>query len=108
MPLPQIQFDNGGMDKWSFDHFQDHVEILQAIKKQLNISLQEWPIFPFTPDSPDVWLRMHQAMHFDMNNALNISGSSLTEVNFDNRAEVDAFLDMNYLEHSNAREALGI
>lgn len=108
MPLPQIQFANGGLDKWHWDHWNDHLEILSAVQSKLNVSLNQWPIFPFTPESADTWLRLHQAMHFDMNNAIGLPGQDLTGADFNNPAALDAFYDMNYIEHSNAREALGI
>lgn len=108
MPLPSIQFDNGGQEKWHFDHWEDHLEIINAIQAQGGPALTQWPIYPFTPEDTDTWLRLHQSMHSDMNNALGISGSNLQQVNFQIRSELDAFYDMNFLEHSNAREALGI
>lgn len=108
MPLPQIQVANGGFDKWIFDHWQDHVEISQAIKAQLGLTLPEWPIFPFTPESPDSWNRMHQSMHSDMLNAIGVSGTDLGQVDWDDPTDVQAFYDLNYQEHSNARQALRI
>ena len=108
MPLPQIQFANGGLDKWMWDHWNDHLEIWQAILKQKSSSLTQWPIFPFTPESPESWARMHQQAHSDMNGALGLSGTNLQQVDFDNQESADEFYDNNFVEHSNAREALGI
>lgn len=108
MPLPFIQYDSAGLQRWMFDHWQDHIEIINGVQRILGTKLAMYPIYPFTPESPDTWVQAHLQMHFDMNNALGLSGDDISSVDFSHPDDVAAFIDVNFLEHSNVRFALGI
>ena len=45
------------------------------------------------------WLKDHARAHSEVNQYLKISGSDLTELDWANRREVDAWVDLNFLEH---------
>jgi len=86
---------------FDYSHFQDHVEIAQAINKQQATNLAVRPIFP-APGQGQTWKQMHQAMHTEMNAALGNNGQNL-------QGEIDnVWHDQNYREHQAARAKLGI
>jgi hypothetical protein len=102
MPLANISTAPRPSQQAAFDysHYQDHVQIVQAINKQKGLTL---PIYPLYPSSPtDSWQRLHQQFHMDMNKALKTSGNDLT-------GEIDnQWYIQNFREHSAARQVLGI
>lgn len=87
---------------FDFAHYNDHLEILQAINSQQATNLPPRAIYP-TPDvTSDAWKRMHQSMHDDMNKALGLNSQNLL-------GQVDGLWhNQNYQEHQAARAALGI
>ena len=110
MPLVNVQEPAegaGGLKAWFFAHHQDHIEIVQAIQK-LGVPMTIYPLDPFTPSSPDTWLRMHQSAHNDFNQVLGIDGADLTDVDFQNADKMTDFFYRNYQEHLDARAELGI
>jgi len=108
VPLFQIQLASGGFDKWHFDHWQDHLDILAGILANLGTTLPQWPIHPYTPTTPESWNRMHLQMHFDMNRTLGLSGTNVGDVDFSDRDSLSSFFGSNYLEHFNVKRALGL
>lgn len=65
---------------------------------------------PFNIQDPfarEAWLRDHQRSHDAINNYLKVSGPDLTELNWNNAAEVQAWVDLNFLDHQQWLTALG-
>lgn len=89
-------------------HFQDHLEIMQAIQKQKNVRLTEYLIDPWMDADKEGILERHQQFHDDMNQQLNLNGNDLSSVDFQKQNEVQAWVSLNYFEHNAARTALGI
>ena len=111
MGLPNILTPPGGESGWSeywFQHFQDHLEILEAIQKQYNVKLTEYLIDPWLDSDKEGILERHQQYHSDMNAALKLAGNDLSDVDFKKGNELKAWIYLNYFEHSNARQTLGI
>ena len=86
---------------FNYSHFQDHVEIVQAINTKLGAQLPLYAISPYL-DFDQGWKRLHQAFHNDMNAVLNTGSKDFTgEMN-------DDWYRRNFLEHQAARATLGI
>jgi hypothetical protein len=103
MPLANISMKAEGMSDQSFNfsHYQDHVEIVQAINNKFGTQLPFYAIHP-AADFDSGWRRLHQAFHNDMNAVLNVGSKDFTgEIN-------DDWYKRNYLEHQAARSMLGI
>lgn len=87
---------------FDFSHYQDHLQIVQAINAQHAKHLPVYAIHPAPTEKDDTWLRLHQAFHNDMNSVLKTNGTDLTGM-------VDArWYDQNFREHTAARQQLGI
>jgi hypothetical protein len=54
------------------------------------------------------WLRRHQQSHSDINAALGIQGSDLTDVDFKKDDERESWSELHYSEHQQWFEATGI
>lgn len=89
-------------------HDQDHLEILQAIGKQKNISLIRYILDPYNPEDRGGWELRHQQMHDDFNNALNLSASDLTSFDSQDDNDRQEWSALHFREHQNARITLGI
>lgn len=89
-------------------HYQDHLEILEAIQKAANIKLTQYLIDPWLDADKERILEAHQQYHNDFNGILGINGSDLSEVDFTKQNEVKAWVQINFQDHMNARSALGI
>lgn len=114
MPLPlilDVPGDPRGWDSFSFAHQLDHREIIQAVKKQHNISLPDldlWPIDPQDRQAWEIFLQLHQQAHDDFNGLLGTPGSDLTGADPEQPDTVRSWLHVNYNDHLNARTALRI
>lgn len=113
MPLPLVEFPDlspEGLRAWSFFHFWDHLEILQAIKSSLGTVLAEYPIDPFFVGGPaqDVTLNLHQQAHADMLGALKIGVTDLNQLDVTNPDRAREWFYRNGQDHQQARAALGI
>jgi len=86
---------------FNFSHYQDHLEIVQAINTQTGLRLNVYPIDPGA--GGEQWKQMHQRFHDDMNAALFLPQSH------DFTGALDAtWYDNNWREHSAARAKLRI
>ena len=111
MGLPDLWYPPPGDAGWAeywFQHFQDHLEIIQAIRSQSGNQLTEYMIYPWLDSDKEGLLERHQQYHEDMNSVLRLNGNDLSAVDFKKDPEVKAWIYLNYQEHLAARTALGI
>lgn len=94
--------------RFSFNHWDDHQQIVQAIRTQRNVSLQLYPIEPMPPSDMPGWLLRHAQLHIDMNGTLGLPGADLTQLDLKDEASVQAWIWQNFQEHQNARALLKI
>ena len=111
MPLPFLieppRTDDGWSTFW-FDHWQDHLEIQQAILKQKGVNLPIYIITPWSNNDAEGILGRHQQFHDDMDEELNLSNQDVSTIDFKDPISVQQWLFANFYEHQNARAALGI
>jgi len=103
--VPKNQDD---LNRWSFNHAQDHLEIIQAIQKAGKGSLIQYQIDPIAYNNPSEFLRRHAQTHTDMNAALGLQSIDLSETDFSDPNVFSAWVYSNYQEHNNVHLALGI
>lgn len=105
-----IDFPPGrfGLSTWSFHHARDHDEIAQAIEVQYNISLPRYCLDPMVFTNDSQFLLWNQQMHNDFNAVIQLPGSDISSLNFDDRSQVQAWLWGHFSEHRDAHVKLGI
>ena len=96
------------LDRWAF-HNRAQIDLIRAgIQAQKGVNLTQYQLYPLDLDNPGTWLENNQQAHNDFNAALGTQGADLTEVNFDNANEREAWVWLEHQEHSIAETALGI
>jgi hypothetical protein len=93
---------------WAFNHYQDHLEIIQGVVKEGGPQLELLEIDQINFQDVQSWLERHQQMHNDMNAVLKLQGNDLTAVDFRDVGQRQSWMWLNFREHFNAREALAI
>ena len=94
--------------QFSYDHRDSHDRIRAAILKKYGINLIDHIIDPINPDNIKQFLQNNAAMHTDMNSVLRSQSSDLLDVNVDDPQQLSAWINLNYQEHDNAEQLLGI
>ena len=87
---------------WGYAHRDDHQIIRGAIQAQGGPNLPQYDIDPVPfrdPVAMSNWLERNQLYHDDMDDALNLQGSSLIVVDFDNPEQARAWANLHYQEH---------
>ncbi len=95
-------------DSWSFNHKVQHDNINRAILSKKNKVLTSYILDPINQTVPDVFLQNNSQMHIDICSLLNIEGSDLTDVNWQDEKQINNWIYLHWLEHSNFNIALGI
>lgn len=103
--VPQSKND---WDRWAFNHMQDHLEIIQAIKTQGGPDLLQYQLDPLDFNNAFAWLKRHKQTHNDMNGSLSLQSIDLSELDFNDPNAVQAWVYSNYEEHNNAHLKLAI
>jgi hypothetical protein len=93
---------------WVWNHYQDHLEIIQGIEKEGGGNLELLEIDQLNIQDVQSWLERHQQMHNDMNAVLRLQGNDLTAVDLRDAGQRQAWMWLNFREHFNARSALAI
>lgn len=102
----------GGLQEWLLQHYFHHLAIIGGVQTKFNISLPVRMIYPLQNAEDqaqlNVFLEEHQTMHNDMDGILNIAGNDLSEVDFKDKKQLDAFMWLNFSEHRDAATNLGL
>ena len=93
-------------DVWAWHSKQQIDTIRDAISSKYGISLTEYVLFPFTPSN--AWLTNNAAAHSEFNSVLGLQGHDLEELDFNNKDEVAAWVDLAYKELYDASASLEI
>lgn len=111
MALPDLLFpptDPSSLSVFSWNNWNHHVQIIQAIRSQKNVTLFEYVIDPIPINDPSGWLLRHQQTHTDANAVLNLQGADLQTLDFSKRNQVEAWIQQHWLEHVAMAAALKI
>ena len=93
--------------RWGFHHRQSHDAIVAAINAQGG-KLVTYQLDPIPKNELQDWLERDQQAHNDMNSALGTQGADLTEVNFEDANQKQAWIWLEFQEHFNVERVLGI
>lgn len=93
---------------WSFNHAQDHIDIIQAIKGKTNVNLTQYQLDPINFDDIEGWEFRHLQTHIDMDNALGIQSADIGDFDINDPQSLEQFISNNWQEHNNAHQTLGI
>ena len=109
MPTADIQnvpADDGELQMWSFAHMAAHRDINRRILEVYEVRIDEFPLDPVIIESMDIWLDQHQQMHNQQNQVLGIAGYPLSEVDWQNKEELEEWIWMHADEHARAATIL--
>lgn len=100
--------DRLSLGRWSFINQWEHSQIAEQIQSQFSIPQLTYILDPISEDDFRSWLWRHQETHNAMNSALGIQGNDLTDVDFQNREQVESWIWIHANEHIQATAILGI
>jgi len=108
--LANPPLDPHGLSRWTFSNDSNHRDIIQSIAKLNNttILLPIYQLYPVALYDVKNWLQRHQQMHNDMNAVLNLGGSDLSDLNFQDKEQLIGWVELHFSEHYAACNALGI
>ena len=96
------------LDRWAF-HNRAQVDLIRAgIQAQKNVNLTQYQLYPVDLDNPGTWLENNQQAHNDFNQVLGLQGHDIEFVDFNNRAQLEAWVALAYMELFDASAALGV
>lgn len=107
-PLFNIPEDEAGLGVFSFHNQDMHRQIVLAIEATMNVTLPLYPIDPIPLSDLAAWADTHQAMHADFTRVLGIVGSDFSSVDFNDPAQLSAFIFLHAAEHTQAANILGL
>lgn len=100
--------NSGSLSEFSFSNQDEHRKIALAVQAQKNLQLVIYPLDPIEPYGIEQWFQLHQQAHNDMSNALNIANFDISEVDFKNRDQLQAWLWLHFTMHQEAAQMLGL
>ncbi len=106
--LANVPYDDNSLSQFSFAHMAHHRDIIRRIYELSGIELEEFPIDPFNLANADTFGYQHQQMHNQMNSVLGISGNDLIEINWQDKGEREGWIFLNWQEHMQAGDKLGV
>ena len=93
---------------FAFANQDQHRLINAAIFTAQGVTLPEYVLDPLPARDFEEWLDLHQAMHNAQNAILGIEGYNLSEVDWKDPSQLEAWTAMHFQEHALAAEILGI
>ena len=99
------------LTQFSFANQDSHRKIAAAAFAQKNgVVLPVYPVdpIPLFGGGIQVFGYNHQVMHDAMDALLGIQGQDLTGLNFENEAQLSAWIQQHFIEHYQAETMLGV
>jgi len=94
--------------QFSYDHRNSHDKIRAAILKKYGVNLTDYLVDPINLNDLKQFLQNNATLHTDMNAILKSQSADLLDVKLDDPQQVSAWINLNYQEHQNAEQLLGI
>ena len=95
-------------DIWSYHHRLSHDAIRQAIQQQKGLILADYQLDPISANDLVGWLQRNAQAHSEMNGALRVQSHDILDADFKQEAQLVAWINIHYLEHYTAENALRI
>lgn len=93
---------------WSWHHRLSHSAILGAALRQKGVELTDYVLDPINMDHIDDWLERNQQMHVDDDGLVGSQSVDLTDVDFGDPQQLQAWITIHYLDHQTVESRLGI
>lgn len=100
--------DQPTTDDWAFSHMAHHRDINRKIFELHGIEIPEYNLDPFNATDTVTFAYQHQEMHNDQNAVLGIAGNDLTDVQWQDQEQRASWIQLNFLEHLQANQILGV
>ncbi len=104
--LLYIGTEPGAFERFIFSHAQDHNNLILRANS-LGATLDYRIIDPMGVDI-DQWLFDHQRLHDDLGTVTGFKNADLTVVDFEDPIQRQAWVDINFAEHTTFSVALGL
>lgn len=111
MSLPtlfNLPTDETSLAYFSFANADEHNRIVTAIFASTGQTLPTYVLDPVPTFDIQNWLRRHQDIHNQQNLILSIAGNDLSDVDFKNKEQLEAWIQLHAQEHYLASQRLGI
>lgn len=86
----------------------EHQKVIQAIQRETGVALIQYQLDPINFEDLTSFLERHQQTHLDMDGALGLQSSDLQDVDLKDDKQLQSFIYINWIEHFNANQALGV
>ena len=96
------------LNEWACAHAQHHREIIASIQTSKGVQLVQYPLDPIPVNDLGAWVYQHQQMHNQYEAILGIAGYDLTDVNLQDRGQLEGWVFLNANSHLQAANILGI
>src|SRR5882762_5198136 len=90
------------LNEWACIHATHHRDINQEIFRLTGILLGEFPLDPIPLNAPGACTYQHQSMHAQFEAVLGIAGFDLTDVNLQDRNQLEGWIFLNASLHTQA------
>ena len=97
-----------GVAEFAFNNRMSHLTINQAIQAAGGGVIALPVLDPIPLDDIQNWAQQHQILHDAMNSVLGLEGNDLTDVDWHNLQQVEAWIRLHAQEHFRASEKLGV
>ena len=106
--IPEGEPTKASWARFSFLHMAQHRDYIRVAFQVYGASLTEYPLDPMDPQNMGAWAYHHQLMHDQLNAVLKIGGYNLQEIAFDDRANLQSWIDLHFDEHTRESTILGL
>lgn len=97
-----------GLDVWLFDHARDHELLTAQVQTNTGKTQQFFILGSLFGRNLQDWLLDHQKAHDELSAATGVTGNDLQDVSFEDLRQRDAWIQLNWQEHSAFHAALNI
>lgn len=98
--------DDRSFSEWSFSNADQHLQIVNALAAQRGVIIQLYPLDPIPRFAIEAWVQNHQQAHNDMASSLNIDLFDISDVDFRDRSQVEAWTRLHFDMHVQAAQIL--
>lgn len=93
---------------WSWHHRLSHSAILGAALRQRDIELTDYVIDPINLQGIEDWLERNQQLHVDADGLVGSQSIDLTDVDFQDPKQLQAWMYLHWQDHTTIEQRLGI
>jgi hypothetical protein len=106
--IENVPSSDQSLNEWSFSHQAHHRDVARRIYELHSLALPEYVIDPMNVNDLGLFGYQHQALHNDVNFVLGVSGNDLSEVNWHDPGEREGWIFLNFSEHQQWNQILGV